>query len=232
MNCFDTRRALLTDPARLPEPIAEHVSQCSRCAREAAQIRRLDRRVAEVAQVPVPEGLTDRLKMAGPQPAGRQLLPWAGGLAVAASALLAWLVVGWSPSSTVSASEWMNSMVAHTVYDAAHELAPDPAAAQDFQRVLHRLGGRIAELPDGITRAGYCVLEGRGALHAVIERAGQRLVVYVIPGVATQSMLVRMQGWEGELLSAQGATVAVLGQQSDPAIEALVQSLADAVQWS
>ena len=84
MNCFDARRALLTDPARLPESIADHVSQCRRCAREAAQIRRLDRRVAEVARVPVPEGLNDRLKMAGPQPMRRRLLPWGGGAALAA----------------------------------------------------------------------------------------------------------------------------------------------------
>lgn len=232
MNCFDARRALLTDPARLPEPIAEHVAHCPRCGKEAAQIRQLDRHVASAAQVPVPEGLNERLKMVGPRPRRTRVLPWTGGLALAASVLVAVFVFGGSPSATRSASDWMGAMVAHNDYDAAHELSPDPAADQDFRDVLQRLGGHVDALPAGITRAGYCVLEGRAALHAVIERTGQRFVVYLIPGVSTQSMLVRMQGWEGEILSAQGATVAVMGQQSDAAIEALVQSLAASVQWS
>ncbi len=47
MNCFEARRALLTDPARLPGDVANHVSQCERCGRFAAQVRTLDMRVAD-----------------------------------------------------------------------------------------------------------------------------------------------------------------------------------------
>lgn len=231
MNCFEARRALLTDPARLPGDVANHVSQCERCGRFAAQVRTLDMRVADAWSIGTPPGLGDRLKLSGPQ-RSRAWVPVMGGLALAASVLVAALVIGFPSAQGPGGIDWAASMVAHSEYDAAHELSADPDASQDFERVIQRLGGRIRAIPDGITRAGYCVLDGKAALHAVIEHAGERFVVYVLPGVAAQQTLVDLGGWHGEILSGDHSTIAVLGRGTTDAIEQLAQSLAASVQWS
>jgi len=231
MNCFEARRALLTDPARLPSTVATHVEQCERCGRVASQIRTLDLRVADALNVDPPVGLTERLKLAGPR-RPRWLAPSMAGMALAASVLVATIVIGWPAPSTVAGADWAGSVVSHTEYDAAHELTANPAAPADFQHVIERLGGQVRAIPEGLTRAGYCILEGRAALHAVIERAGQRFVVYVMPGVSTAETHVDLRGWRGEIISGENVAIAVIGRDATDDIEPLMKSLAASVQWS
>ena len=109
MNCFEARRALLTDPARLPGDVANHVSQCERCGRFAAQVRTLDMRVADAWSIGTPPGLGDRLKLSGPQ-RSRAWVPVMGGLALAASVLVAALVIGFPSAQGPGGIDWAASL--------------------------------------------------------------------------------------------------------------------------
>lgn len=232
MNCFQARQPLLTDPSRLPSEVADHVAVCPRCATTAAAIRTLDQRVAAAIEVTPPAGFESRLKLAARQvDAPRRRWQWAAGAALAASVALAALIVPLQRPTTDGTPTWGAAMVAHLEHDPMHALGPDTDAASDFRDVVDRLGGQVSAIPDGLTRARLCILEGKAAMHAVIESAGQRMVIYLVPGVTTQDTMVELDGWRGQIASTTDSTVAVFGELGETGLRELMRSLEGSVRW-
>lgn len=234
MNCFQARQPLLTDPSRLPADVAEHVTHCPRCKTTANAIRTLDQRVARAMVVEPPAGFESRLKLAArrERPAVRRprLLI---GAALAASVALAAVVIP-DVLRTGGDVNWSEAMIAHIAHDPMHAREADGDAEIAFRTVVNDLGGQVSAIPGGLTRARLCILEGQAALHAVIESAGERLVVYLVPGVTTTESEVNLQGWHGRIVSTSSSTMAVLGDSGalrEASVRAVMDSLERSVQW-
>lgn len=84
MHCLESRRSLLTNPRTRTRALHAHLESCAACSQLAVSLTELGRAMEDAANVPVPEGLDERILLAWPE-------PWVGHK-LAAAALGALLV--------------------------------------------------------------------------------------------------------------------------------------------
>ncbi len=81
MNCLEFRRLVLVDPRSIGEEARAHASECVACRETLGKQREADDQLFAALQVPVPDGLADRILVArGHRPARRR---WTFGIAAA-----------------------------------------------------------------------------------------------------------------------------------------------------
>ncbi len=111
MNCLDFRREILVNPRAASEETLRHALDCVACADFQARATALDAEIAELLDVPVPEGLEERVleaTSAGRRDSRRRFLAMAASLAgvavVGTGVLVARATTPWHWPESISSS--------------------------------------------------------------------------------------------------------------------------------
>jgi hypothetical protein len=177
MNCFESRRRLLAGPRELVDEHDEHLSGCESCARLAADLAALDRKMNKATRIPVPDGLADRIILARGYP-GR----WHYAAGIAAAILFAAIsVVTLAPDVLDSYEPTLAADAVGPTHPAVAAIsmvagrAPGPltertaADATAVQARLKFLG--LALKGEGVSAryVGTCEVAGRDCDHLILD---------------------------------------------------------------
>ncbi len=220
MNCMDTRRRMLAEPnARDPEYRA-HLDACASCRREWQRLQALDRRLAEALDVPVPEGLEARLRVARSVERKRERRQqWFGGLALAAS-LLVVAVLLYRPGGTpggLPEVPMAHQVVLHILHEhaalKARRAVPEARVEALFRQFHLRLSGRL----EGVTYARRCPMGHEDGVHLVVQGKAGPVTIFVMPGERVRRpQAVEARDLEGLIVPTGYGSIAVVGVASEP----------------
>jgi hypothetical protein len=196
LDCATCREMKLADPRARDPAVLEHLRHCPPCARFSSRIDAFEERLCVAAEVPVPDGLAERVLLSRPRGGplrrcyercldalrGRSAWfgPALGGLIAGAALGIAVLVVyerGNGPSPLA------RSIIAH--------VASEPEVLQQNDRVprarvidtLARYGGRL-EGPLEVRFLGQCRFEGKIVDHLLVDTPEGPATLILVPGEA------------------------------------------------
>jgi len=177
MNCIDFRRLVLVDPRGLSEDARGHAAECAACRETLEKQREADDRLFDAMQVPVPDGLADRILVAHGKPPARRRFAWA----IAATLFLT-AGVGLLGRRYLSADPLGAEAIEHvahepqsfsTVQVVANDFLPAALAEQGFKATL-ALGK--------VSYERICPMDGRTARHVVVRTADGPVTLFLMPG--------------------------------------------------
>ena len=224
MNCTDARFALAANPGDDDAALAAHLDGCAACARYAAEMADLDRRVLGALRVDVPASAraattTDVAAATDPAASNRAALPATRPrrrpvrsplLALAASlagvaVLVALLGIAF-PRETLAAA-----LVEHMSHEPHAWEASTPMPASAIAYALSRTGVRLAGDLSDVTYAHTCWFRGRGVPHLVVRSAAGPVTIMVLPHESVARRVPFDEGgYRGVLVPAARGSIAVL----------------------
>ena len=188
MNCFESRRRLLGSPREQGYAQREHLKSCAACARLAADLAALDRRIDHTTRVPVPDGLAERILLA------RDQRPrWHYAAAVAAAFLFVSIgTVTLLPDLLESSEPTLAADVVGRAHPAVAAISvvidSEPTLLKERQRLepgavqerLKFVG--LALKSDGVSAqyVGKCEVAGRDCDHLVLTTADGHVSVFLM----------------------------------------------------
>lgn len=196
-NCLDFRREKLADPRRLSPEALAHMDDCAACRSFAAEINENEARLAAALDVPVPEGLAERIvmrrKSGTPKVAKASPRLWA-----MAAAVVLTFALGFQQWRDFPSQEYARLAIEHVMHEPESFTSSRLADPQLFRTVMHNFGGEL-QAPLGKVRfMKLCpVPEGTG-WHIVFEtEQGELATLILIPArrMQTQSEQATVGGW-------------------------------------
>jgi len=217
-TCMGLRREKLADPKRLSPAGSTHLSECPTCRRFAQGIDALELKTAQVLNVPVPEGLADRVLLRVHRGEKRPWRFWA----MAAAFVLSFGIgmVQWQPRPHTDYAMFAIEHVMHEPESfSTHRLA-DPSR---FRLVMANFGGTVKAPIGKVTYMRLCPVPNGTGWHIVLETEAGPATLLLIPGKEIG----------GDVLEAKfgGLTARALpGGQGYYAIVAATPAIVDAVE--
>jgi len=226
MNCLDFRRAKLADPRRLPSEARSHASTCAACSAFAREFEHAERLLQWALEVPVPEGLAERILYRSRTPQR----PWRS-LAVAAS-ILAALAAGFAlGASRQTGDVYARLAIEHVAMEPealASGLSADPKA---LQAVLRDFGGTLRELPGRIVYFECCPVADGLVWHAVFETPQGRATLILAAGVRLpRAQTATTARWSALAEPVRGGYYAIV-TESQAGTAAFEKALRASVAW-
>jgi hypothetical protein len=199
MDCLEFRRILAATPRAQDPTMGAHRNACPACQSAWEQAQRFEDELLGALQVPVPEGLTERILLA--QTTGRRQRSARGrrGLLALAASLLVALGLGAATWQQIDARSLPALAVAHMPPEISSLALTQPISAQ---AVANGFAGRNLPLPGpvpaGTTYVHDCMVGPYPAVHMVTRRDGEPVVVLYLPDkrVARARNFAR-HGWVG-----------------------------------
>lgn len=232
MNCLEFRRMLQTEPSSQDPAFLLHKRECPACAPAVQRAARFERALRESLRVEVPEELESRIllrhEFEAAQRRRRPRLPYA----LAASVLLAAIVLGglhWRSAYLDSIEHEVVSLASAADYALS---ATDPVGGDRVAEAL-RVVGLGLEVPlESVTFASQCIIRGKLAGHLVVRQGESAPVtVFLIPAsMVTERKRFRENAWRGVLVPAPTGTIAVLGMQEE-AVARVESRVRGTVRW-
>ncbi len=193
MNCLEFRRDKLADPRRLSPEAAAHLNDCAACRGFAAEVDENEARLAAVLDVPVPEGLAERIVLR--RKTQTRLSPRLGMLAASVVLTFAFGILQWKDAGS---QEYARLAIEHVMHEPESFTSTRLADPELLRRVMHTFGG---EMQASLGRVRYMKLcpvpEGTG-WHIVFEtEQGQLATLILIPAkrMKTDSEQAQVGGW-------------------------------------
>ncbi len=193
MNCLEFRREKLVDPRRLSPEAAAHLGECAPCRDFAIDLNEDEARLAAALDVPVPEGLAERIILR--RKTGSRFSPRLWAMAATVVLTVSFGVQQWKEFGS---QEYARLAIEHVMHEPESFTATRLADPQLFRTVMENFGG---ELNGSLGRVRYMKLcpvpEGTG-WHIVFEtEQGKLATLILIPakrmkGDAEQA---RVGGW-------------------------------------
>jgi hypothetical protein len=225
-NCLAFRREKLADPSRLSDAARAHLADCQLCQAFARRIDQNEQKIIRALDVPIPEGLNDRLMLAV---RGRRTKPWRA----------------WALAATVIASfgAGMFTFRGHGEYDPARfaieHVMHEPesfstarlASSDEFRAVMAHFG---AELDGQLGHIRYMKLcpgpEGTG-WHVVLDTDHGLVSLFLIPGDKVKLPAEKsMKGYTAMALPGGLGYYAIVGTD-EAAVAAFAQEMHQKVRW-
>ena len=192
MNCLEFHREKLADPRRLSAQAQAHLRDCQACAAFAANMDETERLLERGLEVPVPEGLADRilLRTRGGRPARRR---WA----IAAGVVLASaLGFRYFKDSTKPSDRYARLAIEHVVMEPESFTTVRNADPSAFRRVVQEFGGRLKDVPGTIRYIRLCPVEDGTGWHIVFETPEGLATLILVPGKPLRAMQsASADGW-------------------------------------
>lgn len=209
MDCLEFRRVTLADPRRLGGAAAAHAEECQPCKEFLFRTLEEEAMLADALRVPVPRGLAARVLYRS-----SAVRRWVGGLALAASLLVAVgiaIFIGAPRSDPIALAS-----IEFVVYEEAQTIAEaKPTDWDALARVASEMG---VSLPQQLGTMRYiCVypIAGKAAHHLLVSTPLGKLTVLLVP---EQPLAARAaaaaHGLEAAVVPAAKGFVAIIGASS------------------
>ena len=215
MNCIDFRRLVLVDPRQLSEKARAHAADCAACRETLERQREADDQLFGALQVPVPDGLADRILVGHERrPARRQ---WMWG--IAATLLLA-TGVGLIGRRYLGHDPLGDEAIAH-VAEEPQSFTTVSAVGNDFlPTVLSEQGLKAVVAIGQVTYTRICPMDGRTARHLVIRTAAGPVTLFLMPDDPNKRhrSSVEANGMAAITMPAARGTVAIVASSMDQAV--------------
>lgn len=217
MKCTDARFALAANPGDDDSGLAAHLDACPACAKYAAQMLDLDRRVLSALRVDVPASpRAAELRDLGAAPPRRRAFPsfrsplLALAASVAGVAVLVALLWSAFPRETLAAA-----VVEHMSHEPEAWDASTPLPAGAIAYALARTGVRLEGDVSDVTYANTCWFRGRGVPHLVVRSASGPVTIMVLPHeTVARRVPFDEGGYRGVLVPAARGSIAVLAREA------------------
>ncbi len=217
MECLEFRRQLGSDPRHESAAMAAHRRDCSGCAEAQARALGFELQLKRALAVPVPAGLADRVLLAQMtaerRGRGARRRRWIGGLALAASLVLAvGLGVFWRARPALALPALM---VDHLQHEPQAFTRHEPLPADDVRQRFDLRGVRLAAaLPAGISYVSACPVGPYKTVHMVMpEQEGPVTVIYVAGHREAARTEFQEGAWRGRSVPMGQGTLVLLAQQ-------------------
>lgn len=219
MDCLEFRRLLGSDPHVGDRAAREHLQGCPFCADAYARAQAFEMRLAAALNVPVPDGLADRILLAqltGERRRRNSTRTRLGWIALAAAASLALAIGVWRRQE--AASMPLSQLVAEHVMapaerDALSRTAPLPEA--EVRKAFADRGVAIGAVPDGIAYVAECPVGALRTVHMVMPRGGEPVsVVYVVQHRVAAAADFERDGLQGREVPIRNGTLVLLAKDA------------------
>jgi hypothetical protein len=193
MNCLEFRREKLADPRRLSAEAQAHLNDCAACRGFAAEVDENEARLAEVLDVPVPEGLAERIVLR--RKTQTRFSPRLGMLAASLVLTFAFGLHEWKDAGS---QDFARLAIEHVMHEPESFTTARSADPELFRRVMHTFGGELQASLGKVRYMKLCpVPEGTG-WHIVFETEDGKLATLIlIPAkrMKTESEQAQVGGW-------------------------------------
>ena len=195
MNCLEFRREKLADPRRLSREALAHMGECAACRGFAIEVNENEERIATALEVPVPEGLTERIILRRKTGARSGFSPrlWA----LAATVVLTF-AFGFQQWKDAGSQEYARLAIEHVMHEPESFTTTRSADPELFRRVMHTFGGEMQASLGKVRYMKLCpVPEGTG-WHIVFETEDGKLATLIlIPAkrMKTDAEQAQVGGW-------------------------------------
>lgn len=229
MNEIQFRKAILTDPFTDDLEVQAYFSEHQTAEAFVVKMRQFDRQIEEVLNVPVPEGLEERILLkhtlseAQSKKVANDTRWWPTLSAFVASVAIIALTLTLGLHHQPKPSDPLALEVAVVSHVLKHEkMQPNillkqslPQTQQQIQQLFAQVGARLNQSTDFMSYAGPCEVAGHKGLHIVIQEMEAPVNIVVLPGerlVAMKSF--EKEGLMGEMIPVEGGVVAIVGQNA------------------
>jgi hypothetical protein len=193
MNCLEFRREKLADPRRLSAEAQAHLNDCAACRGFAAEVDENEARLAAVLDVPVPEGLAERIVLR--RKTQTRFSPRLGMLAASLVLTFAFGLHEWKDAGS---QDFARLAIEHVMHEPESFTTARSADPELFRRVMHTFGGEMQASLGKVRYMKLCpVPEGTG-WHIVFEtEEGKLATLILIPAkrMKTESEQAQVGGW-------------------------------------
>ena len=177
MNCLDFRRLILVDPRTLSEDARAHALACAACRDTLEKQREADDRLFGAMQVPVPDGLADRILVTRGHRPERRKFAWA----IAATLFLT-AGVGLIGRRYLLLPDPLGAEAIDHVAHEPQSFTTIHAVGNDYlPSVLAEQGLKVALALGQVTYTRICPMDGRTARHVVIRTAEGPVTLFLMP---------------------------------------------------
>jgi hypothetical protein len=214
---MEFRRAALASPLHPGHEALEHEADCPDCTHFYQTLRAQEEALYEAMNVPVPDGLADRILLRQSRGWRERFLPRFAVPALAASLMLVMtLGIGWKPQSGALEPELLAAGIAEHVADEPRALAANltvPMAT--LVGAVRRSGGEIVQALGHATYADHCPLPGGGkGEHLVFDTPHGKLTLILMPGKRiAHPVRVEKDGLTVSLMPAGEGSLALVSDQ-------------------
>lgn len=231
-TCLDFRRAKLADPRRLSIEAEEHLIGCPACQTFARRVNEGERRLARALEVPVPDGLAERILLGvhNRNARGRQSYRlWA----LAATVVLT-ISVGYSHWFDLREHDYAEEALLHVIQEPETLHASATLNDAALSTVLAKFGAHMRE-PIGVLRAvKVCPTPEGTGWHIVFDTPQGRATLLLFPHVKTHGPTLLQASMDGmDAVAAPGGTgyYAVVAD-SRQAASAVRAELLQKIEWN
>lgn len=185
MNCLEFRRAALANPHHPGHEALAHEVSCPSCAHFYRELRMQEEALYEAMNVPVPDGLADRVLLRQWRGWRERFFPRFAAQALAASLVLAALLgLIWQFQSDALTPEMLAAgIVAHVEEEQKALHAEQRVPLARLVNVVKRSGGELGEPPGETSYVAHCPLPGGGTgEHLVFNTPHGKLTLILMPG--------------------------------------------------
>ena len=218
MNCLEFRRAALADPHHPGHEALAHEASCPTCAHFYRELRMQEEALYEAMNVPVPDGLADRVLLRQRRGWREHFFPRFTAQALAASLVLAALLgLIWQFQSDALTPEMLAAgIVAHVEEEQKALHAEQRVPLARLVNVVKRSGGELGEPPGETSYVDHCPLPGGGTgEHLVFNTPHGKLTLILMPGKRiTHPVRLDRDGLTVSLMPAgEGSLALVIGNR-------------------
>lgn len=185
MNCLEFRRVALADPHHPGHEALEHETSCPSCAHFYQELRMQEEALYEAMNVPVPDGLADRILLRQRRGWRERFLPRFAAPALAASLVLAAsLALVWQFKPDGLTPEMLAAgIVTHVEEEQKALRAEQRVPLARLVTAVKRSGGELGEPPGETSYVDHCPLPGGGTgEHLVFNTPHGKLTLILMPG--------------------------------------------------
>lgn len=213
MNCLEFRRQKLADPRRLSPEALAHIGECPACRGFAIEVNEGEERLSAALDVPVPEGLAERIILR--RKTGVRFAPrlWA----VAATVVLT-VTFGILQWKDYASQDYARLAIEHVMHEPESFTTTRSADPELFRKVMHNFGGDMQASLGKVRYMKLCpVPEGTG-WHIVFEtEQGGLATLILIPArrMKADSEQARVGGWNAVARPGGQGFYAVITESAD-----------------
>lgn len=221
MDELTFRKELLSNPNMDDSIVEAYLRKHPEACEFIAEVKGLDKAICQTLQIPVPEGLQEKiiLQQSFEQQAEDswwQSPKWA--MAASFSLVMIIAAVWFSEDKPFETPLQMQDAVIEHVIEhvvEAPELleSTDTKRMDDLQQLFASVGASLNRPIDYMAYADECSVGGKTALHLILDEKQGPVTIIVIPGEKIDAMQAfTHSGYQGELIPVTGGVVAIVGE--------------------